>query len=207
MEVGWEPNTPVSGGTWEDVFEPLPNVVFRRPAGGPEVWDVAMFAPSNWQEAHRLLIPRPAPQARIDAIKASMGGPYAAMHIRRTDHVPNTLARGDKVQGDEDYMAWVDGLPPGMRVYLATDNGETQRKFLDWAGAEQAAVANFATCRVAIGTPLPGKATAPIHDCRRNGTLADAVVDLFMCAGASQFMGTHASSFSETVKRIQVANG
>jgi hypothetical protein len=202
MEVGWLPNDPVAGGTWEDVFEPIDGVTFRRgPVDGPEVWDVAMFAPSAWTDGYALLRLRPALQSRVDIIKASMGQPYAAMHIRRTDHVPNTMARGVQVEGDAAYLHWMAMLPPHMRVYLATDNGETQARYLEHARVERA---GGDRCKVSIGKPLPGKEVADVQDCRRNGTLGDAVVDLFVCAGATYFMGTNASSYSESVERLRL---
>jgi hypothetical protein len=47
----------------------------------------------------------------------------------------------------------------------------------------------------------PSRAEA--HEAQRYNALADAVVDLYVCAGAREFMGSAHSSFSELVGHLR----
>jgi hypothetical protein len=94
---------------------------------------------------------------------------------------------------DEECRAWIAQFPDDTPVYLATDNGETQAQVL----------AAFSEGRVHVGARISGGARQDMNDHHRNGTLADAAVDLFVCAGAEQFLGAGFGSFSATIEILR----
>ena len=131
-----------------------------------------------------LLKPKPAIAERIAQCIARCGGKgaYAAVHVRRTDHV--TL--WGISTPDAEFFKFLDGKRSSgeERIYVATDNAGTQQLFSERFGAD-------VTVTLAAIDPT---ATALRHT-----TVADAVVDLFVCADARAFKGTRGSSFSDAI--------
>jgi hypothetical protein len=187
LDVVWVCDDYVSGGHFLDVFMPIDGVNF-----GPGPWDAedyapATDAPNGWQRSYRKLQLAHGVNARVFDVTRQLSPGYSAIHIRRTDHVPN---RDGNVESDGDFVAWLR-RQSSADVYLATDNGETQKRWL-FAGIAPGQ-------RVRVGHMLPGCEVQGLTDHHRNGTLADAVVDLHVCAGAHAFMGSEGSSFSDTI--------
>ena len=77
------------------------------------------------------------------------------------------------------------------RAFVATDNGETQRRFERSLGHGRLS---------ASLTPLDEEA-------RRPTSVASAVVDLFTCVAAEVFKGTRWSSFSDAVSLLRRRDG
>src|ERR1019366_6226658 len=92
---------------------------------------------------------------------------------------------------DVAYLAWLQTAP--SPIFLACDNGTTQLQFMR-------AIREMGK----EGVVLDGIREHEHQDdnFQRNTTLADAAIDLFICAGASQFKGSGASSFSNTVHAL-----
>lgn len=194
LDVLWTPDTPVSGADFLDVFEPLPGVTFVHHGGHAdcEAWGVHPGSPASWVDGYRGLVPVEAVHERVaETVHAGLAPSFAAMHVRRTDHVPNSTSRGEWVETDNEFVEWAESTP-GLPLYLATDNGETQQT-----------MARRLPRRIFTAHSLPGVSTQELGDNRRNGTLADAVVDLFVCAGATHFKGSRWSSFSDTIERLR----
>ena len=76
------------------------------------------------------------------------------------------------------------------RVYLATDNADTQSVFL----------AHYRG-RIRIGRKISHKGAL------RQTSLFDAAVDLLTCAAAEVFKGSYSSSFSDTIAHLRTVNG
>lgn len=163
-----------------------------------------------------MLRPRAALRDRIDATVARCSAHYAAVHVRRTDHV--------ELWGistpDDEFTHFLDvalthlaKLPPApapnapapspptparsatatrAAVYVATDNAATQAHFAAHCGAS-------AVCTLA---PIDTHATALRHT-----SVADAVVDLYVCARAHVFKGSRGSSFSDAIWLLRRATG
>lgn len=112
-------------------------------------------------------------------------GKYVAVHIRRTDHIQ--LAKKNGVYMDEKVFINFIKQFPDMNVYVATDNRETQQKFLDLFGD-----------KIKVYTEITKKKKK-----LRQTSMREAIIDIFMCAGANKFLGTKYSSFSDTIKRIR----
>ena len=113
----------------------------------------------------------------------AIGDGYDAIHARRTDHVAHSRRFGHHTANEE--------LGEWMRVrrgplFLATDCPNTRSWF----------AARFDTRSACLPRLVTG------YDVRAT-TLEDAVVDLFMCAGARDFAGSWFSSFSETIEAIR----
>jgi hypothetical protein len=193
IEVMWDRNEYVSGAWPLDVFEQIPGVTFHDNAGTWDVEDhgIAHDAHAGWRSAYRDLRPVPAVQARIDKLVADLS-PFDAIHVRRTDMMPLARRLGIDLTDDDLFLEWVYARKPRLPIYLATDNGETQRRYLSWLSGG-----------VHIGATFEGGERQGEADHHRNGTLADAVVDLFVCARAREFLGSGFGSFSATIEILR----
>jgi hypothetical protein len=191
LSVVWDADEYVSHAEWADVFEPIPGVTFVT----GRKWDREDYAPTagalkGWEAAYVDLHPVESIRRHIASVQNSLSGHYLAAHIRRTDHVPDVLARGEKVKPLEDYVAWANQWPD-RSLYIATDNGVTQRKMSELRRRSYFAEA----------LPADSEEVRATH--ARYGTLAAAVTDMFVCAGARGFMGTEASSFTDTIQILR----
>jgi hypothetical protein len=188
MRVVWTQTWDIAQAHFLEVFEPVPGIEFVDGPADEESWHAALNY-TDWHQNYRMLRPVSALLERIDAMRLSMPPEYDAIHVRRTDHVK--LAQGaGQYTTDDDFVRWC--VPDSSRgIFLATCNAETRSimrgsigERVQWQGALD-----------------PSFATQ--HESRRYGTLADAVVDLFVCVHARQFMGSAHSSFSELVTHLR----
>lgn len=212
LRVYWPLNNPVAYGRWEDAFNPLDGVSFvylekgqDAPSNAPETFFVHHQAPPDWVLAHGDLKPVPDLRDRIlkqcteldewdiERDPPSVRIRYNAIHVRRTDFIPHDDGHHGHLEQEDEFVTW--GKQWGGRVYIATDNGETQRWMLEAFNGQGR-----------IGTELPGCREQEKGDDKRQGSIQDAVQDLFVCAGAERFKGTRGSSFSETIERMRAAS-
>ena len=180
--VVWIPDDACTGH-FLDHFEPLEDVTFitneeaqalpsahhvprtidfdehiRHHAGG----EASCFAP---------LIPQPEVAAAVAANLRELGPDAIAIHVRRTDHFALSCDRV-RPTTDVEFERCLDA-PPHVhrRIFLATDNATSQRRFLARYGE-----------RIRACTPLEASsATEP--SALRHTTLREAVIDLLTCAG------------------------
>jgi len=184
--VVWEPHHECCNAGFLDVFEPVDGLTVLTHGSGVETTD----PDRQWSHHLSKVRPRPEIQSRIDALKASMGS-YDAMHMRRTDHVENAKASG-RYTPTEDFVRYALSCEGPM--YLATDNGRTQRDMAELLGS-----------RLVIGSHISDLGDGHKGgDGVRHTTLADAVVDAWVCAGARRFMGSGESSFSDLIQLLRV---
>jgi hypothetical protein len=184
----WHPDEYVSFARWQDAFEPLEGVTFVD--DGPchkEDWSIADGRIGAWYGwMHGYLEVRPSKAVRERLAMLPTAG-YVAMHVRRTDHVPNMLSLGIRPESLGDFRAWAAQWP-SRGVYLATDNRDTQDSMMSEP-------------RYFSGTSFNASPELQdIGDHHRNGSLEDAAVDLFMCVQAERFMGSDGSSFTGTIQ-------
>ena len=189
IAVQWAPDGEIAGARFDDVFMAIPAVTFlyddRVPVGGTT--DPAPNAPAQWERDYSLLRLRDDHAQRYCALRP--GEPYSAIHVRRTDH--SAIAAQDPTR-DEEFVEFIHHAY--RLVYIATDNGTTQRQYIN-------------TVLETGRTPVY---VAPIHEHerqdmsgQRNTTLADSAIDLFACAGAYTFKGTRHSSFSNLIQTLR----
>ncbi len=112
---------------------------------------------------------------------------YMAIHVRRTDHIG--LAKKNKVYtNDDDFFKFIDENQDIKYLYLATDNRNTQNKFLEKYQGKIKFI----------------KLITPSNSCRQTD-LEASLVDFYMCVFAKKFQGSGWSSFSETINQIRNA--
>jgi len=178
IEVRWDTDDPaISFAHFLDVFDPIPGITFTS----SPTWDVEAWAPPQGARCDwSLLKPRSHVLARVADLRMPN---YAAMHIRRTDHRVHAEAAG-VYTSDEEFRAWAASFE---RIYLATDNGETQKLFP----------------HAVVNRVFSNPAHQAERDRAKAGTLADAVVDLYMCIHAAHFKGSGYSTFTETIEEMR----
>lgn len=202
VEVLWASSDAVSQASFTDVFCPLNGVHFLH-AGNGHAHELTQeqcphdvmtsnpidAAPADWTLGYAEIRPLRPLAEMIDKLVASIGGPYVAVHARRCDHAEHAPAFGHFTSNSE-LDAWI-GLdaPPGLPLYLATDCPDTHAWF---------------TQRWQRGRVHSARVPERVHGYeRRPGTLADAAVDMFMCARAAAFKGSWISSYSEAIGLIR----
>lgn len=131
---------------------------------------------------NKLLKPIPKLQSIIDDYKNQLNNSYISCHIRRTDLVDKPYSNQ---KPDEEYMNFIDQYDASLKIYIATDNRETQDTFKN-----------------KYGDRMILKEIVPSHN-HRQTSVQDAVVDIFICKDAAYFMGTHGSSFSDTINQLR----
>ena len=190
LVVVWEPDQYVSHGRFEDVFEPLEGVTFVDSAWFmKEDFAPHPNAPRGWETAYGELLPVGG------GWRHSGWRPYCAIHVRRTDHVPDVDTHGGRMTPIGAFLEWAFQWP-GLPVWCAVDNGETR------ATLERALGSRFRA-----GEDPGGAEFQQLTDHRRNGSLQSAVTDMFQCAVAAHFMGSHASSFTDTIEILRRLRG
>jgi hypothetical protein len=125
----------------------------------------------------------PALQAEIDAF-VSENGPYAAVHIRRTDH--STMAKENNAYTDDElFVSFLSAHVP-KNIYIATDNRGTQDQF---SGLFKNRVKGLSLI-------------TPTHSLRQTDLRA-AIKDLFLCIHAADFKGSGYSSFTDVIHAVR----
>lgn len=129
-------------------------------------------------------------QDKIDQTKKLLGNNYIACHIRRTDIVTMKKYFGANftMNGDDEYIKFINDLDKNLNIYIATDNQDTQQKFIDIYG-------DRITYKKIVKS-----------DKLRQTSVQDAVKDMYICAGAKYFMGSPWSSFTDSIEEIRKLN-
>ena len=186
-EIGvvWLADEEIAGARFLDVFEPIAGVQWMADNCRADVRTLGAHrgAPLGSEVAYREL--------RMLAPAELPAKPYAAIHVRRTDHVHLATTAGTFTD-DLAFMEWIRRTTYG-RVYIATDNRDTQEK--------------MATACVAHGKRPLSRDAIPVSECQRQTTLEHSAFDLFACAHADAFMGSGESSFSATIETLRSIGG
>ena len=195
LMVVWEPNGEIAYGRFQDVFCGIRGVILadRHPSPDVVTCDPSPASPGDWEVAYTELMLAPAQLSRWVALVP--GEPFTAVHVRRTDHRDYEPARLDPTRDDE-FLAFVETAH--HIVFLATDNGTTQRAY---------ARAIERTGRRVVTTGVIDEHVHQDASGQRNTTLADAAIDLFMCARADEFMGSRHSSFTNAIHTMRRLTG
>ena len=170
-------------------FEPINGLKITQERDTESGWENrhGVFPHPDYPPNYDLLKPR----YEIDLIKSK----YNAIHIRSSEHWKQNRANPSKFIK----FAKESDLP----VWLATDLYSTQEFFKD--------IRNVQFWKPIASTFATGH-SLPIESPYRHTTLKHSVIDLFMCVGAENFLGTEYSSFSETINFMrdqpgQLVNG
>lgn len=191
LDVWWDDSVP----HFLTVFDPLPGVTFVQ-GGGFVDYGIPVEAPTDWRNGYAALRPIAPILERVAAFQGTLGADYLALHVRRTDMTPLAARVGQALPSDADFWAWTDARP-GPLCWLATDNGQTQDRYLD------------RDSRIRFAVKLHNPEHVRDHaDHPPVGPLSDAVVDLWMCVGAADWMGSGAfGTFSNTIRILRDLKG
>ena len=110
---------------------------------------------------------------------------FIAIQIRRTD----MNKKKKHYLSDEKYIEFLNKYPK-HNVYIATDNFETQNKFY-----------NLFKDRIKI-IKLIEKQKKYIK-CKRQTSIEDVIIDIYMCVGAEYFLGSSYSSVTTLIKELK----
>ena len=130
----------------------------------------------------KLLIPKQNIQIQIDDTLKLLNKDFIACHIRRTDII--TLKPYLKnMKPDQEYINFINQYPNNLKIFIATDNRETQDIFINIYG-------DRIICK-----------KIEVNDNYRQTTLEDTVTDIYVSSNAKYFMGSY-SSVTETIKYL-----
>lgn len=197
LVVYWIPDSECPG-FFLDYFEPLPETSIRSEKKDNPL-PFLVYTGGQWHPdfnpktifIYRDLRLLPHTREAIDQVWKRIGGSkenVIAIHVRRTDH--KSLAQRHHVYSeDEDFFAFVDRYPD-KKVYLATDNPQTQQRFLHQYGSE----------RILWNIEIVSQ---PVL---RKTSVQDAIIDLYIAVEAHDFMGSGYSSFTDTIHQLRRAS-
>jgi hypothetical protein len=201
-------------GFFLDYFKPLPGVAFVRRQMPYHVQDDIVLG-NHWHQEfdphvtfiYQGLALLPHMEAMLHARIAELGERYVAVHIRRTDHVALAMSR-NAFTSDAEFVDFLESpANSGMNIYLATDNGETQRIYMKMFPRRICGLVPIeeaeAEAEAGAGAGANSAAAAAVAAPLRLTTLEESVLDLFMCVHATNFKGSGYSSFSGTIMQMR----
>lgn len=184
LYVYWPIDVPCNG-YFTKYFQLLNNVQFFEWQPSPDrVLDYNGFDACGPFDAKGLQL-QPRLEERVEALKQQLGE-YDAIHVRRTDLTPVAVRDGNYME-DSAFFAFIQASD--RPIYLATDNRDTQRIYKEKFGDKIHFIYEIPASRVNVMRQTP---------------LEYAIMDLYMCAGARNFMGTAGSSFSEFIEIMRL---
>lgn len=177
-------------GRWSDVFKPradvsdvplkgavdyagqgtIKEIMREHGYANPDVFAIV-------ENQYKKFLVRDDLMAEAKQFAGQIGGPYAAVHIRRTDHTALAKKAGAYTTLGE-FETFASMFPA---VYLATDCAEIQRKYPNW---------------------LRYRNIRPRADLRQTD-LRHTMIDVLVCAGAEHFKGSGYSSYSTLIHRMK----
>jgi hypothetical protein len=110
------------------------------------------------------------------------------LHIRRTDHLTAfNIERPHSYTKDEDFFEFIEKYKhSASKIYLATDNYDTQKIFLD---------------KYRDNIIIYNK--IPINNNIRKTSIHNAIIDVYLLSHCKQIMGSYLSSFSVLAQRLK----
>lgn len=109
---------------------------------------------------------------------------YIAVHIRRTDHIQ--LAKKNNIYTtDAEFINFIDKFKCNKNLYISTDNKKTYDIFCN----KYNKIVKFNYHTVIMG--------------KRKTELVDAIIDIYICKYADNFMGSGYSSFTDIIKQLR----
>ena len=184
---------------FEDLFEPINNVNFtylkqavkrsNRPPNTAQKIDLFPHDELIKLKNHLIFRPIESIMDNIQRAKSHINSPYISCHIRRTDI--GTIQKKYNVEAPSDDV-FIDFMEqyPEHKIFLATDDGQTQSKFKNLFKSR---IHTFSHIR------KRGHKRRPV----RTTSIQDAVSDIFLCIDSEHFLGTPCSSFSSFIENYR----
>jgi hypothetical protein len=178
--------TPECNGKFSDYFESIPNmkIVYVVPKK-VEIFYTGtrpLEIKYNYDDLKLLPDMKSIIKLRIETLENN----YIAVHIRRTDHI-KLAKRKNNFTDDDEFITFLDKFKSNKNIYIATDNEITYKTF-------QQKYSELIKFNYHVSNP----------SVRRHTSLKDAIIDLFMCALSSEFLGSGRSSFSDTITELRL---
>jgi hypothetical protein len=193
LKIYW-PKSKDCPDEFDNLFESIPNVDIQYIQ--VKDWEPNNYSDyQNWDKENEdyikdnyylLLKPIPSIQNEINSIKEQLGEEYIACHIRRTDALTSSGYK-DNIKNDEEYINFINQYPKDLKIYIATDCRNTQKKFID-----------------IYGDRMVYKKIEDNNNLRQT-SLQDAVKDIYVCVGAKYFIRS-IGSFSDTIIYLRELN-
>lgn len=176
-------------GYFLDYFEPIPHVNFitniEDIGENTNIYYRGYGCMANFPPMYKKLKLRPFIKNEILNKINKLEKNYISVHVRRTDH-SNLAKRENYFTNDDDFYNYINKFDINKNIYIATDNEITyncfKKKYLNRI--------KFNYHKVNQGS-------------FRQTSLHDAIIDLYMCVYADDFMGSGYSSFSELIKKLR----
>ena len=176
---------------FDELFCPIPRVNFvykkhgknaRRSRPANSAIGLAKIEPEKLNNFYLDIVPLQHIQEEIDSLRGALGDDYTACHVRRTDICRIQQKYNKVAPTDQDFFDFIEDNS-SSKVFIATDNKDTQSTFERVLGDR----AVFSAILSSNGSRRWPKRTTSVEH---------AVIDLFLCIHAENFMGTTCSSFS-----------
>jgi len=180
-------------GHFYDVFEPI--------GGAPVLDDDTVVTELDYKGCHPHpdfdpakqfiytdLTLRPYLREQVNTNVTEIGDDFIAVHVRRSDFVKAIAKRRGIYKSDEQFFSEIDQFEEHRWIYLATDNEETQSIFM----------ARYPD-RLMVQSRIKQN-----DDRHRQTGIEGAVIDLYTCIEAADFIGTPESTFTEFIQQHRV---
>jgi hypothetical protein len=162
---------------FDNLFKPINNIEFVYTDENKD-YDYNTWSKENNEYIkkgyYKLLQPIDSIQDEVDKIISLLNNNYISCHIRRTDS--GKVSR----RSDKEYMEFIDQYSKELKIYIAIDCRKTQELYID-----------------KYGDRLIYKKIEDNNNLRQT-SIQDAVKDMYVCAGATYFLGCPGSHSSFT---------
>ena len=177
LEVVWRVNSKCNGH-FLDHFCQVPGIRFvDAPSGQVSYYGCH----ANGEPDYTHLKPLSEVMDQVANNVGQLGASFLAVHVRRTDHVRLAKKRRN-FTADEAFFRFLDDRQEN--IFVACDCVATQNQF-----------------KSRYGNRMPVLSPFEFAKSRRKSTLRQAVVDLFTCVQAAEFLGSGWSSFSQLIQQ------
>jgi len=187
FDIYWPKTWDICFQDFTDVFKPLSKLNFIEEK--PDKFDYKGTS-SIGKYSYKLyyqIVPIESIKIRINYFLSKLGKNFYSCHIRRTDHTETQINTKTYIS-DEVYIYFIKCSP--FKVFLATDNIDTQTKFKSIFGDK------LITNDAIIET-----------DSVRKSNLENAYIDLVLCSLGKKFLGSSKfSTFSTTINILNKIN-
>lgn len=178
LNVHW-PLNKACPARFDSLFEPVPGLTIKY-SQVPKLADWSCFAVCTPDFSD--LVVQPSIQDQIEKTIQALPASYLAVHIRRTDH-PETARNWLRYTEDQEFYDFLDRHAP-LPFFAASDCPAMLRRLQCKYGSR-------------FHHPLPSPTA--VQDNSRPTSVEQALVELFVCVNATNFMGSCVSSFSEMI--------
>jgi hypothetical protein len=180
LEVCWKINEECNGHFLE-VFQPVRGITFTDDSNNID------YQGSDWHKdfdpskifLYKDLYLNIKNQNKLYRNLNKLGKNYASIHIRRTDQI--NFHNYSEMESYEDFCKFIDEQKSFRKIFLATDNSDTQKWFLEKHK------------EIFVNTIIQ-----PSINLRKT-SLSDAAIDIFTCIKGKKFMGTSCSGYTNFI--------